>query len=204
MGDCIAAARAVEEIARNQDENPVPPSFGVTLPGEGRALSVSALGEGIERDAIPGLSGDLGTAEDVEALLMEGYHPCVWAGLYHAYVVILSIPDSLGERVLARALACPEALYAERSADGDATIVFFFGVHALGAWFHGIDTPRDPTLLARWEAPDGRVVTLNGWVELTGEAGELPEEREGSCDEILVEVGAAALLAGDDPGTDDA
>lgn len=195
MGDHIAAARTVEAIARNQDENPAPPSFGVTLPGEGRVLSVSALGEGIERDAIPGLSGDLGTAEDVEALLMEGYHPCVWAGLYHSYVVTLSIPDSLGERVLARALACPEALYAERSADGDATNVFFFGVHALGAWFYGIDTPRDPTLLARWEAPDGRVVILNGWVELTGEAVELPEEREGSCAEILAEVGSAALAA---------
>ena len=35
----------------------------------------------------------------------------------------------------------------------------------------------------------------NGWVELTGEAVELPEEREGSCDEILAEVGSAALAA---------
>lgn len=198
MGDCTAAARTIEMIARNQDEIPISPSFAVTHDGEGRALSLMGLGEGIERDAVPGLGGDLGTAEDVEALLVEGYHPCVWAGLYHAYVVTLRIPDELGEEALRRALSCEEARYAERSADGEATNVFFFGSHALDAWFYGIDTSQDPTLLARWEAPDGRVVTLNGWVELTGEAVGLPEEREGSCDEILAEVGAAALLAGDD------
>lgn len=59
MGDCTAAARKIEKIAQNQDDNPAPPFFAVAHDGKHWLLSIAAVREGVDRDAMPGLLGDL-------------------------------------------------------------------------------------------------------------------------------------------------